>query len=179
MITAMSRRFAVFGFLTLAGVAAVVARAGGVQGPRPPGAEFRGQAFQLTKVQEGIYHAEGTGALSVGGNAAVIVNDEDVLVVDSLSTPAAAWALAEQIKTITDKPIRYVVNTHFHWDHVHGNQIYGPGVEIIRMKDVFKDQDVDAIYADGAHLRAVGHELLARAIFERMKAGFGSVKDKP
>lgn len=131
MITAMSRRFAVLGFLTLAGVAAVVARAGGVQGPRPPGAEFRGQAFLLTKVQEGIYQAEGTGALSVGCNAAVIVNDEDVLVVDSLSTPAAAWALAEQIKTITDKPIRYVVNTHFHWDHVHGNQIYGSGVEII------------------------------------------------
>ncbi|MCC7243775.1 MAG: MBL fold metallo-hydrolase, partial [Acidobacteria bacterium] len=127
----MSRRFAVLGFLTLAGVAAVVARAGGVQGPRPPGAEFRGQAFLLTKVQEGIYQAEGTGALSVGCNAAVIVNDEDVLVVDSLSTPAAAWALAEQIKTITDKPIRYVVNTHFHWDHVHGNQIYGSGVEII------------------------------------------------
>jgi glyoxylase-like metal-dependent hydrolase (beta-lactamase superfamily II) len=67
----------------------------------------------------------------VGCNATIIVNDEDVLVVDSHSTPAAAWALAEQLKTITDKPIRYVVNTHFHWDHAHGNQIYGPGVEII------------------------------------------------
>jgi glyoxylase-like metal-dependent hydrolase (beta-lactamase superfamily II) len=51
--------------------------------------------------------------------------------VDSHATPAAAWALAEQIRTITDKPIRYAINTHFHWDHAHGNQVYGPGVEII------------------------------------------------
>jgi cyclase len=69
--------------------------------------------------------------MSVGCNVAVIVNQDDVLVVDSHASPAAAWALAEQIKTITDKPIRFVVNTHFHWDHAHGNQIYGPGVEII------------------------------------------------
>lgn len=127
----MTRRVAAFVLLVLLGTAAIVARGGAVQRPRPPGADFRGEAFRLTMVRDGIYHAVGTGALSVGCNAAVIVNDEDVLVVDSHSTPAAAWALAEQIRTITDKPIRYVINTHFHWDHAHGNQIYGPGVEII------------------------------------------------
>jgi len=127
----MTRRLAVFCLLVLAGTAAIVSRPGAAQRPRPPGAEFSGEAFRLTKVRDGVYHAVGTGAMSVGCNAAVIVNDEDVLVVDSNSTPAAAWALAEQIKTITDKPIRYVVNTHFHWDHAHGNQIYGPDVEII------------------------------------------------
>jgi len=54
-----------------------------------------------------------------------------VLVVDSHISPAAAWALREELKTITDKPIRYVVNSHFHLDHAHGNQLYGPDVEII------------------------------------------------
>jgi cyclase len=131
MMEAMNTRLGVLLFLMLAGSAAIVVQTGAAQRPKPPGATFTGEPFRFNKIQDGIYHAVGTGALSVGCNATIIVNDEDVLVVDSHSTPAAAWALAEQLKTITDKPIRYVVNTHFHWDHAHGNQVYGPGVEII------------------------------------------------
>jgi cyclase len=131
MAALMSTRLAVLTLLVLGGVALVIVRPDAAQRPRPPGAEFTGEAFRLNKIQDGIYHAVGTGALSVGCNAAIVVNADDVLVVDSHSSPAAAWALAEQIKTITDKPIRYVINTHFHWDHAHGNQIYGPDVEII------------------------------------------------
>ena len=127
----MTRRAATLLFLILAGAALVGGRPGAAQRPRPAGAEFKGEAFRFNKVHDGIYHAVGTGSIAVGCNASIIVNDEDVLIVDSHASPAAAWALAEQVKTITDKPIRYVVNTHFHWDHAHGNQIYGPGVEII------------------------------------------------
>jgi glyoxylase-like metal-dependent hydrolase (beta-lactamase superfamily II) len=64
-------------------------------------------------------------------NAAIIEGDTDVLVVDSHVTPGGAWALREELKAVTSKPIRYVVNTHFHFDHSHGNQIYGPEVKII------------------------------------------------
>ena len=46
-------------------------------------------------------------------------------------TPGGAWALREELKALTPKPVRYVINTHWHWDHAHGNQIYGPDVEII------------------------------------------------
>jgi glyoxylase-like metal-dependent hydrolase (beta-lactamase superfamily II) len=128
----MSARSVLLSALILTGAATILgARPVARQRPKPPGAEFTGQAFRFTKVRDGIYHAVGTGAISVGCNAAVIVNEDDVLVVDSHATPAAAWALAEELKTITDKPIRYVINTHFHWDHAHGNQIYGPGVEIV------------------------------------------------
>ena len=127
----MTRRLATLTFVVFGGLALVVSRPHALQRVRPPGAEFKGEAFRFNKIQDGIYHAVGTGALSVGCNASIFVNDEDVLIVDSHSTPAAAWALAEQVKTITDKPIRYVVNTHFHWDHAHGNQVYGTGVEII------------------------------------------------
>jgi glyoxylase-like metal-dependent hydrolase (beta-lactamase superfamily II) len=125
----MRRRAGTLALLVIVGLAIVAAQA--AQRPRPPGADFTGEAFRLSRIRDGVYHAVGTGALAVGCNAAVIVNAADVLVVDSHATPAAAWALAEQIKTLTDKPIRYVINTHFHWDHAHGNQIYGPGVEII------------------------------------------------
>jgi glyoxylase-like metal-dependent hydrolase (beta-lactamase superfamily II) len=127
----MFTRLAVLTGLVLVGAALVVVRPDAAQRPKPPGAEFKGDPFRLNRIQDGIYHAVGTGALAVGCNAAVIVNADDVLIVDSHATPAAAWALAEQIKTITDKPIRYVIDTHFHWDHAHGNQVYGPGVEII------------------------------------------------
>ncbi len=98
---------------------------------RPPGADYTGEAFRFVKVAEDVYHAIGTSALTVGCNGTVVVNADDVLVVDSHISPAAAWALREELKKITPKPIRFVVNTHFHFDHAHGNQIYGPGVEII------------------------------------------------
>jgi glyoxylase-like metal-dependent hydrolase (beta-lactamase superfamily II) len=128
----MFLRSLVLGTVILAGAATVfVAQPAALQRPKPAGAQFTGNAFRFTKVRDGIFHAVGTGAISVGCNAAVIVNADDVLVVDSHATPAAAWALAEELRTITDKPIRYAINTHFHWDHAHGNQIYGPGVEIV------------------------------------------------
>ena len=98
---------------------------------RPPGTNYKGPAFTFNKIAEGVYHAVGTGNLVVMSNAAVIEGDTDVLVVDSHVTPGGAWALREELKAITTKPIRYVVNSHFHFDHSHGNQIYGPEVEII------------------------------------------------
>jgi glyoxylase-like metal-dependent hydrolase (beta-lactamase superfamily II) len=99
--------------------------------PRPPGASYAGQAFTFNKIADGVYHAVGTGNLVVMSNAAIIEGDNDVLVVDSHVTPGGAWALREELKAITPKPIRWVVNSHFHFDHSHGNQVYGPEVSII------------------------------------------------
>lgn len=101
------------------------------QGRQPAGTAHTGNAFRFNKVADGVYHAIGTGALSVVGNSSVIVNDTDVIVVDDHVSPAAAWVLLEEIKTITDKPVTTVINTHFHYDHAHGNQIFGPNVQII------------------------------------------------
>src|SRR5688572_30257218 len=94
------------------------------QGQRPAGTTFSGKAFRFNKVKEGVYHAIGTGALTVVGNSTVLVNDRDVIVVDDHVSPAAAWVLLEEIKAITDKPVTTVINTHFHFDHAHGNQIF-------------------------------------------------------
>jgi glyoxylase-like metal-dependent hydrolase (beta-lactamase superfamily II) len=98
---------------------------------RPPGATYKGQAFTFNKIAEGVYHAVGTGNLTVMSNATIIEGDTDVLVVDTQVSPGGAWALREELKAITPKPIRWVVNSHYHFDHSHGNQIYGPEVEII------------------------------------------------
>ena len=108
--------------LTLFGVA-------GLQ--QPAGTLHTGKAFRFNKVKEGVYHAVGTGALSVVGNSSIIVNDTDVIVVDDHVSPAAASVLVDELKDITNKPVRTVINTHFHYDHAHGNQIFGKDVEII------------------------------------------------
>ena len=120
--------------IALAGVVALAVGPplGAAQDPsRPPGTTYSGKAFTFNRIADGVYHAVGTGSLVVMSNAVVVEGDRDVLVVDSHVSPGGAWALREELKTITPKPIRYVVNSHFHFDHSHGNQIYGPEVEII------------------------------------------------
>lgn len=57
-----------------------------------------------------------------------------MVVVDSHSKPSAAQALYKEIQGITKHPIRKIINTHFHWDHWQGNQVYAaasPNLEII------------------------------------------------
>jgi len=104
----------------------------GIQSQRQPaGTAHTGNAFRFNKVADGVYHAIGTGTFTVVGNSSVIVNDDDVIVVDDHVSPAAAWVLINEIKTITNKPVRTVINTHFHYDHAHGNQIFDKDVSII------------------------------------------------
>src|SRR6187549_1370345 len=112
-------------------IAAMVAVAIAAQSRQPAGTTHNGKAFRFNKVKDGVYHAVGTGSLAVVGNSSVIVNDEDVIVVDDHVSPAAAWVLVDEIKTLTNKPVRTVINTHFHYDHAHGNQIFGKDVSII------------------------------------------------
>ena len=86
---------------------------------------------RFEEVAEGVWHVSGTGAVHTMSNAMVLVGEFDTLVVDSHVTPAAARALLESIPAVTDKPVRYLVNSHYHFDHAHGNQSFPPGVEII------------------------------------------------
>jgi cyclase len=115
--------------LVVIGAMFVVAVA--AQSRQPAGTAHNGKAFKFNKVKEGIYHAVGTGSLAVVGNSSFIVNDNDVIVVDDHVSPAAAWVLLEEIKEVTNKPVTTVINTHFHFDHAHGNQIFAPNVQII------------------------------------------------
>ncbi len=81
--------------------------------------------FDLEKVANGIYFAHARPQAMLNCNAAIFVRSKDVVVVDAHSKPSAAASLINQIKReITGKPVRYVVNTHFHWDHTQGNHAY-------------------------------------------------------
>jgi cyclase len=80
--------------------------------------------FELKPVADGVYAAIAAPRYKVNSNAAVIMTDDGVIVVDSHSKPSAAYALYRQIQAITKQPIRKIINTHFHWDHWQGNQVY-------------------------------------------------------
>ena len=91
----------------------------------------KGKVYSFDKIADGVYYATSGGPMATGGNHPIIVNEHDVFLVDDGTTPAAARALLEDLKLITNKPVRWVVNTHFHYDHTDGNSIFGAEVEII------------------------------------------------
>ena len=81
--------------------------------------------FEIQNVADGVYFAFARPQALINCNAAIFVNSTGVLVVDAHSKPSAAAGLIAQIKQqVTTKPVRYLVNTHFHWDHIQGDAGY-------------------------------------------------------
>ncbi len=105
------------------------------------------QSFDIVKVADGVYAA--VGRAGVASNGAFIVNKDDVLVVDTHFRPSWANDLIAEIRKVTPKPVRYVVNTHWHNDHVQGNQAYlsvfGSSVEYIAQHTAREDMVGKAI----------------------------------
>jgi len=90
--------------------------------------------FDVKTVADGVHVAVAAPAYKVNCNTAIIEDGDGVLVVDTHSKPSAARVIVERIREMTPAPVRYVVNTHFHWDHWHGNEAYPaayPGAEIV------------------------------------------------
>ena len=131
--------------------------------------------FDIKPVADGVYAAISKPAYKVNCNAAIILFDDSVLVVDTHSKPSAARALIEQIKKLTDKPVRYVVNTHFHWDHYQGNQAYPSswpaGVEII-------SSEATRLNIEQRGIPRVKHEILTMPLeIEKLKADLEKATD--
>lgn len=81
--------------------------------------------FDIQKVADGVYATLGKPTAVTNCNGAIFELTDGLLVVDSHSKGSAVAALVAQIRReLTMKPVRYVVNTHMHWDHIQGNQAY-------------------------------------------------------
>lgn len=97
---------------------------------------------KVTKLADGVYeiqHRE-----EGGGNTTVIIGARQVLVVDTCFLPSAAREDIAEIRQWTDKPVTFVLNTHFHNDHNFGNRIYMdafPAVTIIAQVETKKEMD--------------------------------------
>ena len=81
---------------------------------------------ELVEVSDGVFARLHEGLT----NAGIIVGDEGVMIIDSLRVPSFARALIEDVRKITSKPIKYVIDTHSHWDHSWGNEEF-PDATII------------------------------------------------
>lgn len=77
-------------------------------------------------IADGIYLFQTApyGDVGLDGNSIAIVSTEGVLVFDTNGTPAASAAVLGEIRKITPLPVRYVVNSHWHWDHWYGTEVY-------------------------------------------------------
>ena len=105
--------------------------------------------FHIEKVSEGVYAAIRNNAPGLGADATSVflINDEDVVVVDTTGSLAGAREELAELRKLTSKPVRYVINTHWHFDHVTGNQIYReafPGAEIIASAAMREDMATKA-----------------------------------
>ena len=80
--------------------------------------------FTLKAVGQGVYAAIDDAKGDAGANAGFVIGDDGVLVVDTFENEKAARALLSEIRKLTPLPIKFVVNTHYHLDHVAGNKIF-------------------------------------------------------
>jgi len=116
---------------TLIGVGALSMVVSG-QAPGPSPAAIK--AAQIEKVKDNLYIITGSGAGDTasfsGGNVAVFITDAGVTLVDT-KLPGFGPTILERIKTVTNKPVTRIINTHTHGDHTGGNGSFGASVESI------------------------------------------------
>ena len=86
-------------------------------------------------VADGVYlfTTPGYGDVGLDGNSVAILSRDGVLVFDTNGTPAAAAAVLAEIRALTPQPVRYVVNSHWHWDHWYGTEVYQAAFPDVRV----------------------------------------------
>ncbi len=128
------KRLVVLGILFSAGAlsisaAALQAPAGGGQ-PAP-------RVVTVEKLRDNLYMMGGQGG---GGNSAVFITAGGVVVVDT-KNPGWGQPLLDKIKSVTDRPVTMIINTHTHGDHVSGNVEFPATVEVVTHENTAKNME--------------------------------------
>jgi cyclase len=154
------KRLVVLGTILLVGGLSLVASA--LQAPPAPPAE---KVAEIEKVKDNLFMIKGG-----GGNTAAFITDKGVVVVD---TKLAGWgqAILDKIKTVTDKPVSTIINTHTHGDHTGSNEFFGATVETVVQDNTKANMEkMDAFKGDKA-------QFLPKKTFKD-KLSLGRGKDK-
>src|SRR5512144_224311 len=136
------KRSVLLGVLLAAGAATMAA-----QTPAP-------KVIDILKLKDTLYvltsSTPGNAATFSGGNVAVFITDSGVTLVD---TKLAGWgqAVLDKLKTVTNKPVTRIINTHTHADHTGNNDLFGATVDIVAQENTKANmQKMDAFKGDKA-----------------------------
>lgn len=110
--------------------------------------KYVNEVYDLQKIADGVYSfiAPESDSGVVQSNCTVIIGDDAVMVVDTGQFPSLAERMVADVRKLTSKPVRYIVNTHWHFDHSWGNAAFRdayPGVAIISTeftRELIEDQ---------------------------------------
>ena len=130
------RRTYVLGIIVIAGaVIAAGANLAALQAPAAPapgrqgGGAAPGGIKSIEKVADNLYFIFGN-----GGNTAVYIAEKGVVLVDT-KNPNNGQGILDQVKTVTDKPITHIINTHTHGDHNGSNIFFPASVEVVTQEN--------------------------------------------
>ena len=126
------RTWQIVGWLTIVGLGSWLTLVGGQQRPTlTPEQEAR---LQIREVMDGLYVIPGFDGGQSGGNVAVRVTGDGVIIVDD-KFPYSFEFITEQVRSVTNQPIKYVLNTHHHGDHAGSNADFMQSAEVIAHKN--------------------------------------------
>ena len=128
-------------------------------------AQTKGPGFMVTKIGDGVYAALGEDGGAAGSNAGFIVGSNGVAIVDTFTAVAPAQDLLAEIRKVTNLPIRYVINTHYHLDHVGGNEVFADaGATIVAQRNVTGWERTENLKFFGANPSAERRALVAALV---------------
>lgn len=133
-------RAGVLGSIITAGTVAMAAVPYAAQQPAATGPNVA----QIEKVKDNLYMITGG-----GGNTAAYITANGVVLVD---TKLANWgqAILDKVRTVSDKPITHIINTHTHGDHVGSNEFFDPKVEIVAQENTAANMAKMPAFADAS-----------------------------
>lgn len=109
--------------------------------------DFSKVEVKATKVSGNVYMLTGA-----GGNIGAVVGDDGIVIVDDQYAPLAE-KIEAALKGITDKPVRFVINTHWHLDHTGGNPAFSKTATIIAQENVRKRMKTGGVAGNGGSIR--------------------------
>jgi glyoxylase-like metal-dependent hydrolase (beta-lactamase superfamily II) len=109
--------------------------------------DFSKVEIKVTKVAGNVYMLEGA-----GGNIGASVGDDGIVIVDDQYAPLADRIQAA-LKAITDKPVRFIINTHYHGDHTGGNEFFQKQAPIIAQDNVRKRLEAGGEAGNGGSVK--------------------------
>src|ERR1700684_255827 len=103
---------------------AVLFFAGVARAQAPAAPPANSLSFTLKPLGHNVWAAIDDVKGDAGANAGFVIGDDGVAVTDTFENPEAAKQMLAEIRKLTDLPVKFVINTHYHIDHVAGNEVF-------------------------------------------------------